>query len=549
MVTTFRDRPWFVTFMVCLIVAAVYAPGFNGFWHGDDLPNLHRAYSQSQQDTLWIETLRLFVAPVPSQGAFYRPMMMLSLAANYALFDAHYAGWYLINFAVHLANTLLVALIVRRLAGGCQCDARMAAPLAALFFGLSPVLAEGVYWVSARSDGWVTLLTLTGAYLWAGTPLKDAGKAAFALPLMVLLALGFKESAAVVPLQMVLLAMAWPRRLTRAQCGAIGATFLAAALFLAWRVYLFGNAWHVYSPAAGDTPAMHLRIWQALLSLPPWWQGMTVATPSLSAAYLVLSIIGAVAYAITGASEYAIAARRQQAIMVLALICASGGLVLATLLNLGSMSSSGEGGRLSYGPIAWLALGLGVFMSTPFGTARHPRWRIGGGATMAAAVAVGSLVLLGQMQRVWAAQANLRAITASIPGWVETHRGLTMLLVPENDGAVVLTRNAQGGIVLAPIQSQPYLHRVVPTLTSEVELRQDQFCSGLATRLDIVRPRLADDATMKSVLLPAETVWPAHVGCWSTREQRIIAIKPPPMDSACSSWLDSIRAEIASCGN
>ena len=57
-----------------------------------------------------------------------------------------------------------------------------------------------------------------------------------------------------------------------------------------------------------------------------------------------------------------------------------------------------------------------------------------------------------------------------------------MPLVPENERAIVMARNAQGGIVLESIQKQPYLHRIVPTLMSEVQLRHEQFCRSMAAR-------------------------------------------------------------------
>lgn len=531
-----------LTVIVTLIVGAIYSPGFFGFWHGDDLPNLVRAYSQSQQQTLWSETLRLFFAPVPSDGAFYRPMMMLSLAANYAAFEANYAGWYLINLAVHLGNTALVALVVRRLALRCECDAAIAAPLAAFFFGMSPILAEGVYWISARSDGWVTLLALAGVYMWSGTPRTMVGVSAFGLPLLIVFALGFKESAAVVPLQILLLAMAWPERMSRSQRWALATTFVVAGLFLVWRVWLFGNAWHVYTPGPSSGASMHVRLWHSLLSLPPWWHAMTLATPVFAAAYWPIAIIG-------GVGGF-VAARSTQARLALSLLAASGGLALATLLNLGGMSSAGEGGRLSYSPMAWLALALGLLMSTwPGASALRKRANTIAIWAIAAAALVGTDVLEHEMRRVGSAQFSFRALTLAIPGWAQTHTGLTMLLIPENDGVVVLGRNAQGGIVLPPIQTEPYLHRVVPTLKSEVELRQDQFCNGLAKRLELIRPRDADKATMDAIFLPAETVWPAHVACWRAREQRIVALTPPPMDSSCRTWLDSIRGDIAKCGD
>jgi len=539
-VTILRNRPWLVTCMVCLIVAAVYAPGFNGFWHGDDLPNLHRVYALSQQGTLWQDTFRLLAEPVPSQGAFYRPMMMLSLALNYAAADAHYAGWYLVNFIVHLLNTLMVALVVRRLATRCDCEANLAAPLAALLFGLCPTIAEGVYWVSARSDGWVTLLTLAGTYFWAGSTTSPSSRSAFLLPVFMVLALGFKESAAVLPLQMTLLAVAWSGALSRPQRWALFATFVIAGLFLAWRAFLFGNAWEVYTASSAGGVALHGKLWGSLLSLGPWWAALTQATPALAVAYLACCAVGVALLAFAGP--------RKQWRLALALAAASGGLALATLLNLGGMSSLGEGGRLSYGPVAWLALAVGVFLSEPQSQpSQSARWRVAATATLALTVVTGSDVLWGHLRSAWAGQDSVRRITLAVPPWVENHAGLTMLLVPENDGFLVMVRNAQGGMVLEPIQNQPYLHRVVPTLSSEIQLRQEQFCHGMALRLEMVRPRLADAGTLAAIAVPADTVWPKHVACWSKSQQKIIALQAPPMDASCEAWLASIRTDVENC--
>ncbi len=540
MVTTLRGRPHLVTFVVCLVVGLMYAPGFFGFWHGDDLPNLHRAYAQAQQGTLWPDTFRLFAEPVPSQGAFYRPMMMLSLAINYALTDAHYAGWYLVNFVVHVLNTLLVALIVGRLAARHGCDATIAAPLAALLFGLCPAIAEGVYWVSARSDGWVTLLSLAGVYFWVGRSPSSSTQSAYALPLLLIVALGFKESAAVLPLQMLLLAIAWRGPLSRPQSNAVFATFVAAGLFMIWRAYLFGNAWHVYTPDAAGGVALHAKLWSSLLSLGPWWAALGQTTPVLLSIYLILCAAGIVLLVLARPAPHWR--------LGLALVCASGGLALATLLNIGSMSSTGEGGRLSYGPVAWLALAVGVFISPPQSTPiKSQHLRIAASSALAMALVIGCGVLWGQLRSAWHAQTSMQTITRSIPPWAESHAGLTMLLVPENEGAVVMGRNAQGGIVLEPVQKQAYLHRVIPTLSSEIQLRQEQFCRGMALRLELVRPRLADAGTLAAIALPADTVWPKHVACWSTSQQKIIPLQAPPMDATCEAWLASIRTDVENC--
>ncbi len=532
-------RSGFAIFIACLVVGVMYAPGFNGFWHGDDFPNLHRVYAQSQQGSLWSDTFLLFSEPVPSLGAFYRPMMMLSLALNYVIGDAVYANWYGVNFFVHVLNTLLIALVVRRLAKSCNCDPKLSAPLAAVFFGLCPSVAEGVYWVSARSDGWVTLFSLCGIYFWAGNKSSSFLGSAYLLPLLLIVALGFKESAAVLPLQMLLLAVAWNGPLSRDQRLAIAAAFLVVFFFLVWRTYLFGNAWQVYAENAVGIP-LYVKLWNALRSLGPWWTALGQATPVLSQVYLVCCLVGLMLLAFPRPMP--------QWRLTLALLGASGGLVLATLLNVGALSSTGEGGRLSYGPVAWLGLVVGVLMSPARPLTKAQYWRFFTAfVVFSVALLTGGGVLWSHLDKVWQAQARMQFITRSIPMWAETHQGITMLMVPDNDGVVVMARNAQAGIVLEPVQKQAYLHRVVPTLSSEVQMRQEQFCRGMAQRLQVVRPRFANSETLAAIVVPAGTVWPNHVACWSKSQQKFVSLRIPPIDASCHAWMTSIRSDIENC--
>ena len=157
-------------------------------------------------------------------------------------------------------------------------------------------------------------------------------------------------------------------------------------------------------------------------------------------------------------------------------------------------------------------------------------------------------LLWGHLGAAWTAQASMRNIALAVAPWADNHPGLTMLMVPDHDGAIVMGRNAQGGLVLEPIQKQPYLHLVLPTLTSEIQLRQEQFSRGLARRLEIVRPRLVDAGTLAAILEPAEAGWPKHVACWSKSQQKIIPLSTPTMDASAEAWLASIRIDIENCG-
>ena len=209
----------------------MYARFFHGFWLGDDFGFLHQTWLASADGKLWAQTWAQFFAVASDGVVFYRPMMIASVALNEWIAGDNFAGWFALNYLAHAGNIVIIAMLIARLAAACGRDGRVAGVIAATFFALCPILAEGVFWVAARADAYVTLLTLAGVYVWTSSP-TSAMRAA-ALPVLFGLALGFKESAVVFALQMMLVALAWPSRLSRAQIVAVAACFLLVALFLA----------------------------------------------------------------------------------------------------------------------------------------------------------------------------------------------------------------------------------------------------------------------------------------------------------------------------
>ncbi len=521
------------------LAAAMYARFFGGFWLGDDIANLHRTWFAAQRGGLLAQTWSELAGAVPSQGAFYRPLMTASLSLNQWLAADRFAGWFAFSFFVHLANAALVAALVARLAAACGREGRVSGALAAAFFAVCPLLAEGVFWVSARSDPCATLLTLAGLFLWAATP--SGAKAWAGLPLLLVPALGFKESAAVLPLQMLVIALGWPRRPARGQLAAIVAAFAVAAAFLGYRAYLFGDAWHVYP--AGEPVSPIAKLWQGVRSLDAWWHGLARATPGMAPAYLVACVLAFLAAATSAKGD----ARR----LALALTLASAGLAAATLLNLGGLVPTGEGGRLAYGPVAWLALALGVGLARPAGRAEVDgdgrRARGAGMLLLAVATATGMVVLEGELGRAYAAQRDVHALAEAARAWPETHSGLTLLVIPERRDGVVTTRNGQGGLVLPPVQRQTLLHRVLPTLPEEIDLRHAQLANGLATRLDKVRPKSFDEEEIRLISVPDVPRWPEHYGCWDSASQSIVELNAPEPEQGAH-WAAEIRKAIARCG-
>jgi hypothetical protein len=524
---------WWPVAIPALLAAMLHAKGFSGFWLGDDLPNLHRTHAWAQAGSLWIDTARQFISPITGGGSFIRPMMIATLSLNYELSGLDYAGWFALNFAVHVANVALVACVVLLLARRLACDGRAAAMAAALLFGLSPVIAEGVYWVSARSDGWVTLLSLASVALWLREGTRHS---AWIFPILLAIALGFKESAAVLPFQVALVALAWPGSRPRGMGASIVAGLVIVALYFAYRAALFGAPFATY---VAD-PAHDARWWgrgvEAVLSLGPWAVANAGSYPGHAAAH------GALLVASLGLGLAACRGPRLR--LAAAFLCAGGGQLAATLVNLGRLAPSGEGGRLLYEPMAWIAIGIGLLAARPIG---EPR-RAAGGAALAAlflCAAVGAVQLHATIRHVAAVQEHSRELVAAVGQWAAARKELTMLVVPEQQGAIVSLRNAQASLVMPPLQSRGIIHLVLPTLPREIAVRYDQFAGGLATRLAKIVPKDVDAATLRALEAPDVALWP-EAACWSPGERRIMALgRADP--AARDAWIRKTRAAALAC--
>jgi len=107
----------------------------------------------------WHLALTYFRSHVWSQsmdlGLYYRPLYMLWLRGNDAVFGLDPMYWHLTTIAMHLIVCLLLYLFVRRLVHD-----RWTAVVAALLFGLHPAHVETVAWVSGTTESLVASLLL-----------------------------------------------------------------------------------------------------------------------------------------------------------------------------------------------------------------------------------------------------------------------------------------------------------------------------------------------------------------------------------------------------
>jgi hypothetical protein len=251
-----------------------------------------------------------------------RPLLKLTYAANQAS-GLDVAGFHAVNVAVHAVNALLAWALLLRVGAraspaGNVATARTAALLGALLFALHPVQTEAVTYASGRSSSLAATFALASALAWmAGRDRSRPWLWAGLSPLLLGLSLLVKETAAVLPLALLLLeAVAGPRPLS----------WRRAARSVAPHVILLGAAAAAFlsSPTYRRMADRSLRLrdpWPNLLAHLDglaWLTGQVVridrlnADPALPAVTSVTPVIALAAAALVAAAAIGIASLRRR---------------------------------------------------------------------------------------------------------------------------------------------------------------------------------------------------------------------------------------------
>jgi protein O-mannosyl-transferase len=175
------------------------------------IPSLDNDFT-NWDDTIYVTQNRLVANPnlrdlliTPVNGA-YHPVTNLSFALDYQLFLLRPGFFHGVSLLVHLANTALTFLFVRRLVGG----GLWAPAVTSLLFGIHPMHVESVAWIAERKDVLYAFFYLLGMlahlrYVEARRPVW------WILTLLAfVLSAASKPAAAVFPL--TLFAIDWYRR-------------------------------------------------------------------------------------------------------------------------------------------------------------------------------------------------------------------------------------------------------------------------------------------------------------------------------------------------
>ncbi len=134
--------------MICLLLAvgtmAVFLPVVrNGFVNYDDSDYV-TANAHVQSGLKWKNIVWAFKT---GHASNWHPLTWISHMADYQMFGEHAGGHHVMSVLFHVANTLLVFLMLRRMTGALWRSAMVAA-----LFALHPLHVESVAWVSERKD-------------------------------------------------------------------------------------------------------------------------------------------------------------------------------------------------------------------------------------------------------------------------------------------------------------------------------------------------------------------------------------------------------------
>lgn len=192
-----------IGFLIAVLTVAVYGQmlGFQ-FNNADDLDyvveNAHVRAGLNPGNLLWALTT--------FDASNWHPLTWLSHMADVSLYGMNPMGHHLTNLLLHLANALLLFLLLLRTTG-----ASWRSGFVALVFALHPLHVESVAWVAERKDVLSTFLLLLTLITWtrhAQSPVR--GRYGLSLALFAL-GLTAKPMLVTAPLLMLLLDR-WPLR-------------------------------------------------------------------------------------------------------------------------------------------------------------------------------------------------------------------------------------------------------------------------------------------------------------------------------------------------
>lgn len=360
------QRPWFPAILLASMTLLLYGRSVTfDFVNFDDPAYVYE--NPDLQRGLSFEGLR-YAFTTPEVGN-YGPIVLISFLAEYELAGYDPRVYHATNAVFHIANAVLLLLILSRLTGQ-----RWRAFVVAALFAVHPLHVESVAWVSERKDVlsaffWVLAM---GAYVGYARKLTSARYVLVAASL--LMSLLAKPMAVTLPFALLLLDF-WPLRRARLVRGDLrrwGGLFveklpllMVAVLFSALAVFTQRSAGalsDVHAPPIGERILNALASYGTYLFQTVWPFGLAVFYPPLPQDLLwKRAAIGAIAVIVITIT--AIAARRRHPYALAGWLWYLG--VLVPVIGLVQVGAQAHADRYMYLPqiglfiaIVWTAANL-----------------------------------------------------------------------------------------------------------------------------------------------------------------------------------------------
>jgi tetratricopeptide (TPR) repeat protein len=147
------SNPQRQTVLICLALALAVLAAYGQLWDCDfvaiDDGDYVTANSMVQQGLSWSGLVWAFTT---LHCSIWHPLTWLSYLVDFQIYGMNPAGYHATSLLLHLANSILLFLLLQRLT-----KARWPSALAAALFALHPLHVESVAWISERKDVLSTL--------------------------------------------------------------------------------------------------------------------------------------------------------------------------------------------------------------------------------------------------------------------------------------------------------------------------------------------------------------------------------------------------------
>lgn len=512
----------------------LYAPVLKTGFLGDDFGLLH-AFDGCAG--VW-QTARcvgaMFVSGVGPPSNQYRPLAMATFALNWMLSSDPF-GWHLVNVLLHATNAALVALLAWQLLGADTPRTRAAALMAGWLFAWFAPAVEATAWVAARFDGLALAWLLVAACAFMRSAIWRDRYGLLSLGATVLSYMS-KESATIGAPLIVMLA--WHKQgsgngLVRSVLETLRSAWpwlLIAMAYFGFRRLLFGDPFQFFP---GSSPLAVLLSGKWLASIPGMLDWARVSLPEI-APRTMFAVSGLVLLACALAVGLVEAVlRRVLIVMSIAVLAA-----FALLLPHWQWPATGEGGR-ELDAIAAIAL---VAATVPLAA----RGRLRALAWVAAVTLLGSELVLAQAAiGRWARAGEDTRTLASALARVANETppsGYAFVVVPNHVGAIPFGRNAEGGLMLPPVQAESLSPKLVVQTGDELARWPDLFERDIIGRLRR-EPAASVAANPRTPRVPPPHALPDRWFCWSPRTRVLVPVAlalAPDLGNWTAAWRQAL---------